>query len=434
MADVRSLLRQQRAARKITHPNAAYSEAGKLLCTLCHEQLKSDALWEGHIRSAGHRQRATQGQTNKSAVNADAAAAAAAKENSKPDSTDRPSDAALLAQIIGGKRKHDDDSDEYMSGVGPNEQEQEDTIRHKRSKQDIGSPTKISAMSVNTGIANGTIDTPKRDADKEKDAGKKTPPTGISPPGMVRRISGTPSHGVEIQIPSRPATPGNGSGSNSSTPKVTPMGRSPLIPQEAQAGAIPTSNPGPKAAFIATAGPASATAAGGGGDDADWAAFEAEVVHAAPAATATSTTTAATTRPGYAPDAVISAAPLTADQIAAKSEEEERAKRRAAADVQIEDEKEEATRALETEFETMEELEARVRKLKEKREALRRGSVTAVAAATATTSATPATIPEESTTKADGKENVNGVAEDEEDDDDEEEDDEDDWVGFRFRA
>lgn len=54
MADVRSMLKNERAARKIQHKHASYATTGTLLCTVCRLQLKSDTLWEGHLRSAGH--------------------------------------------------------------------------------------------------------------------------------------------------------------------------------------------------------------------------------------------------------------------------------------------------------------------------------------------------------------------------------------------
>jgi len=54
MADVRSLLKNERAARKIQHKYASYSTTGTLSCRVCHLQLKSESLWEGHLRSPGH--------------------------------------------------------------------------------------------------------------------------------------------------------------------------------------------------------------------------------------------------------------------------------------------------------------------------------------------------------------------------------------------
>jgi len=54
MTDVRSLLKTERASRRIQHKHASYSTTGTLLCTVCHLQLKSETLWDGHLRSAGH--------------------------------------------------------------------------------------------------------------------------------------------------------------------------------------------------------------------------------------------------------------------------------------------------------------------------------------------------------------------------------------------
>ncbi|TAQ83706.1 hypothetical protein B7494_g7974 [Chlorociboria aeruginascens] len=53
MADVRSLLKNERAARRIQHKHASYA-TGSLVCSLCHLQVKSESLWEAHLRLAGH--------------------------------------------------------------------------------------------------------------------------------------------------------------------------------------------------------------------------------------------------------------------------------------------------------------------------------------------------------------------------------------------
>lgn len=120
---------------------------------------------------------------------------------------------------------------------------------------------------------------------------------------------------------------------------------------------------------------------------------------------------------------MISAPAMSAAEIAAKSHGEEHEKRRALVDVQRDDEREDATRALENEFEVMEELEARARRLRERREALRvqRGGEAA------------AVSEKKGSGEGAGKENSSnrmGVVEEEEDEDDEE----DDWDGFRFRT
>ncbi|KAH6714286.1 hypothetical protein DL95DRAFT_411578 [Leptodontidium sp. 2 PMI_412] len=63
MADVRSLLKSERAARRIQHQYASYSTGG-LSCTICRLQMK-DALWDGHLRSAGHMMRVEKEGTSK---------------------------------------------------------------------------------------------------------------------------------------------------------------------------------------------------------------------------------------------------------------------------------------------------------------------------------------------------------------------------------
>jgi zinc finger protein 830 len=53
-ADVRSLLRSERASRRITHPCAVYSKSGSLSCAVCHLQIKSENLWDLHLKSPQH--------------------------------------------------------------------------------------------------------------------------------------------------------------------------------------------------------------------------------------------------------------------------------------------------------------------------------------------------------------------------------------------
>ena len=64
MADVRSLLRNERAARRIAHPAASYTESGKLLCNVCVVQIKTDSLWDSHIKSPQHITRLQQARDN----------------------------------------------------------------------------------------------------------------------------------------------------------------------------------------------------------------------------------------------------------------------------------------------------------------------------------------------------------------------------------
>ncbi|KAL8964680.1 MAG: hypothetical protein Q9197_006848, partial [Variospora fuerteventurae] len=54
MADVRSMLRNERATRRITHPHLTYSTTGTLVCLICHVQIKTEALWNKHLNSTLH--------------------------------------------------------------------------------------------------------------------------------------------------------------------------------------------------------------------------------------------------------------------------------------------------------------------------------------------------------------------------------------------
>ncbi|KAF5025764.1 hypothetical protein F66182_2097 [Fusarium sp. NRRL 66182] len=350
MSDVRSLLRQQRAARRIEHPYAAYSDAGKLLCTLCHEHVKTETLWDSHVRGEAHKTRLIKTQTAASANGRD-------------------------QQQAAQKRKHDDA--EEAVDVREGDVEMEDATRRKRNK------------------------TADAESEAEAEADKENKDQNLTPPRLTRRTSTTPSQGVEIQIPSRPATPAHRDGSSVSTPGGQPNN----LTSQSATTSLPSRHP----SSLATDERPGSTAAAV--DEAEWTAFEADI--------------AATTAP-YDEDAVISAPAMTAQEAAAADaeKEEEAEKRRAQADVDLEDEKEEATRALEEEFEEMEELEARVRRLKEKREALRkRGESFSQEAG----SEKPMDL---------GKENPGApvIEERDEEEDDEDDEEDDDWDGFRFRT
>ncbi|KAI1446666.1 hypothetical protein F5Y02DRAFT_69714 [Annulohypoxylon stygium] len=387
MADARALLRAHRAEHRIKHPHAAYSDAGKLLCKLCHEPVKAESLWENHIRGSSHRKRA-QLQTS---------------SQPQPISTST-TDQSSNKEGGTGKRKLDE-VDEGQSSAS--DSASEDAARKKRSRPSISSQT---------------------------------------PPIHGRRASNTPVQGVEIAIPSRPATPAAGSNSATSTPKGLPVGRSPLIGSETQMGtpmsiSTPISTPTTSApnsnipistqplaapsttATTATTNNNNSTSQppSNAVDEAEWAAFEAEIA----------TATAESEVPNPYDSATISAPALTAAQLAAKSEEEENERRTHLLNAQIADEREDATLALEAEFAEMEELESRVRRLKERREELRKGSVANLRAA-AGGDDSDVSMTKSPATGDGGKENerVGAIEEEDEEDDDE---DEDDWDNFGFR-
>lgn len=55
MADVRALLAAERTSRQIKHPHLTYSKNGALTCNIFNLNIKSEQLWPGHQKSAGHR-------------------------------------------------------------------------------------------------------------------------------------------------------------------------------------------------------------------------------------------------------------------------------------------------------------------------------------------------------------------------------------------
>ena len=99
-------------------------------------------------------------------------------------------------------------------------------------------------------------------------------------------------------------------------------------------------------------------------DEDEFAAFEREIAQLESQAAPASALSA---------EATISAAPMTAEQLAAQAREEQSAQR-GKRDAELEDEREDAARVLEEEFEQMEGYEDRARKLRERREALRKES------------------------------------------------------------
>lgn len=362
MADVRSLLRQQRAARRIEHPYAAYSDAGKLLCTLCHEQIKTESLWDSHVQSSPHRSHVQKLQQHQK------------ETNDQPKDGESGTGAGTGARVVAGlapqqKRKHDDDDGDVDMT--------EDAIRRKRSKADMS----------------------KSSQPPDVEGGKDSRDQNLTPPRGTRRTSTTPSQGIGMQIPSRPATPAHRSNSTASTPSAVVT---------SQSGGATATLPSRQPSMLATEkGDAKPASAAPDVDESEWAAFEADI--------------AAVSAP-YDDDAVISAPAMNAEEAAAavKAEEEAAEQRRSQVDVDLEDEKEEAKRALEEEFEEMEELEARVQRLKEKREALRKqgGSFGQEGAA-----AKPV---------APQKENLKTPVGGEDEDDDDDDQDDQDFDGFGF--
>lgn len=150
-------------------------------------------------------------------------------------------------------------------------------------------------------------------------------------------------------------------------------------------------------------------------DEDEWAAFERDVV--------------APTRVPQAPaalsaSATITAAPITAEQLAAQQERDNETAARSR-EAEAEREREDAARFMEDEFDEMDQLEERVRRLKHMREELRKKRAVDGVDANQMDLTT-------STGELQGEQVKNDSNEEEEDDDDDVDDD-DDWDNWRFR-
>lgn len=262
MADVRSLLRNERASRRIVHPLAAYSTTGTLICTVCHTQLKAESLWEKHLLSAQHalqRQRTRDGTTDRVLKPIDASNHGSSKKR----------------KAIDGK----------------------ETIQKKKVKVQNGLPEGLSE--------------PDSQAELTEEAAKPAALESHTSTNPTKIALDTSDQSTTSNVPSRFFdTPGENNDQS-------------LI------------------------------------DESEWAAFERDVATPPPPASALTST------------ATISAAPLTAAEVAAQAREQEILQNKERMEAVVEGEKEDAARRLEEEFDEMAELEERLRRLREKRDALR---------------------------------------------------------------
>ncbi|MCJ1380105.1 hypothetical protein MMC17_003208 [Xylographa soralifera] len=314
MADVRTLLRNERASRRIDHPQASYSSAGTLSCRTCQITLKSESLWDLHIKSAPHLKRSKQ-----------------------------IAEGATHGAMTSRKRKADD-------GDGG-----EDLRKRSKAKN------RLPEGFFDEGVQVNEVEEPQ-EGPAEAPIAKPTFTTNTEEP--------VPSIPVESKVPDPDLPPDY---FEDSTPKA------------------------PSASAADATTPAV--------DESEWAAFEADVARLATPPPQPSALNA---------EATITAAPLTAAEIAARSQEEASTQAKERREAELEGEKEDASRRLEEEFDEMEELELRVRNLREKREEIRRRRNEGIGVAENT----------EGVRNVSGDEVVKGL---------EDEDEEDDWDEWGMR-
>ena len=354
MADVRSLLRNERASRRINHPQASYSSTGTLFCLVCHVQLKSESLWDTHLRSVQH---STQLQKTKSAKPgrppSEATNGSAGTKNSK-------------------KRKAGDAQEEDG---------------RKRTK-----PT--------NGLPQSFFDNEYRDQQEEEP--QKSP--------------------IKKQHPSFEPT------STTATPHQTQM---PSHPHHITA----IKNKQHEPSLLSTTSLTNTI------DEAEWAAFERDIALPPPPSPPLNASSPSSSHHRLPPavsalsssTATISAAPLSAAEIAARSCEEASTQGKEKREEELEGEKEDAQRRLEMEFEEMEGLEMRVKRLKDRWRELGGGKRDDGAGGTEGADGSQGEGVRGKATGGDTEEGErNGEANESDDDEDDEEEDDDEWNGWRL--
>lgn len=270
MTDVRSLLRNERASRRIVHPQATYSTTGTLVCLVCHIQLKAESQWEKHLLSAQHAMRL---------------------QRIRDGTLGRPPGAPpSVGESLngGGKKRKADDGEERAK---KRRVQFEESIRKEP-------------------IEGGSDATADSDQDGQDREGSTATTALITPP-----LPG---------LSTVPPTPSIHATNNTRSDNLSTTNNHQAI------------------------------------DEDEWAAFEREVATPPPI---TSVLTS---------EATISAAPLSAAEIAAQDREQASLQKKERMEAVIEGEKEDAARRLEDEFEEMAGLEEKLRRLREQREALRK--------------------------------------------------------------
>ncbi|KAI4273684.1 MAG: hypothetical protein LQ337_004451 [Flavoplaca oasis] len=264
MTSARSMLRDERANRRIAHRHLTYSTTGTLICQVCRTQIKTEALWGKHLESTQH-------TTNLQRIRESVAKAPALVQDSKRGNGSK-------------KRKAEDDSSDDDTRKRTKGQDPSDLVERKESNVAFPDSTHL-------------------DHRLTKDRNQKIEVIQTQPPTTDPESK---PDGGPFNTPAEPPDPPN----------------NPI-------------------------------------DEDEWAAFQREVASPPPETSAFTAT------------ADISAAPMTASELAAQSREEASRQAKERMEAAVEGEKEDAARQMEEELDEMAELEDRVRKLREKRELLR---------------------------------------------------------------
>ena len=367
MSDVRALLKEQQAGRRIQHPHVTYSTTGRLICLVCNLQLKSESLWAGHQRSPNHKRLLAEAEGNK-----DGSKKVSSDGSGSSEKTITQADVSIPAIL---KRRQEDHGDEEQRApMSPtkkrkaqrdfdesNTPDRYEAIR-KRSKSQIDptQPKPKYAPSLPGFLPEGFFDAghaPQEDTESKENEGEQgkeqQPP---KTPAPKKDTTTPPMPSGEFTLASRPLTPMDTSRSASRS------GSKPLTPMEV---GTPSKNPLSRSSTLQTITSAEEVdeenkkeekKSQAEVDEDEWAAFEADIAAAE----------------AIPDDAVISAAPVSAEELANMTVEETYLSKRERLEREREQEKEDIINKALDEQEEMKELEARVNKLKARTEEVKK--------------------------------------------------------------
>ena len=321
--DVRTLLRTELASRRISHPYASYTSTGTLTCSLCAQQIKSQSLWETHLRSPYHLARAAALGKGKSA-------------------------GGVGGQLPGDEHKkrktQHDDADVERTDEGRKRARGEDQSARKTTKTEVD------------GLPEGFFDA---EPDPEEDEGQPGPEESREDAEEERRLSQLLQANAHEPDPAHDRQP------------VPP---SKTLPADFFDQGLPSQGQPPDVAEFPP------NTKGNAVDEDEWTQFEQDIAATA-SETVTDGPTSRSTLSVLAAPSTISAPAVSAADLAiqppsgTKSAEEETQRRRDREREMLDEDEEDAKRRLEEELDAMESFEARLSRLKLKREALRAGIV-----------------------------------------------------------
>lgn len=170
MADVRSMLRNERASRRLTHPHLTYSTTNTLVCLVCHIQLKSENLWNKHLASTQHATRLQRIRDNTLGRPPGAPAPPEDPEDELPNQTNGSK-----------KRKADDSEDDSRKKSKPANGV---TQQYFEDENDFNAQFPLTDSEEEEGV-NGKAQDAKKPSEAPTESQQPTPPTTTIQSGVI---------------------------------------------------------------------------------------------------------------------------------------------------------------------------------------------------------------------------------------------------------